>query len=103
MNDKDKLAKVRAELETIKGKIIDLQVKQRELRKKEHNLRSAVGGLVEGVTLVRSTRYAPTKVGAFAGYYFKYRSTNWINVMLLKKDGTIGKRKVIFYDWEKVS
>lgn len=85
-----KLAKIKSDIDTLESRkhlMIDVML---ELRAKDR-------GLVIGQTFVGDDG-GRGKKGVFNGYYRKYYEQGWIKVLLLKADGTVGKREVTFYD-----
>ena len=102
MNNKQKLKDINRAIVCLTSDIRDMQIEKSELRQKSLLLRAEIDGLVPGETILRSTRRAGP-LGQFQGYYSKFGSSSrWANVLLVNKDGKVGKRKTIFYDWEKV-
>ena len=102
MSKKQKLKDIERAIVCLTSDIRDMQIEKSELRQKALLLRAEIDGLVPGETILRSTR-TRTELGQFQSYYTKWGGhSKWVNVLLLNKDGKVGKRKTIFYDWEKV-
>jgi len=90
----DKYSKILSDIDALESRkhtMIDVIM---ELRAKD-------AGLVIGETVIGSLGGRGQK-GVFNGFYRKYFSVDseWIKVLLLRKDGTVGKREVTFYNWE---
>lgn len=107
-NAAEELTRAERKLEILTSDIADLQRKKTDLRAEIFTLKEQVNGLIPGQTMIRETKgmgiaERKPKIGQFIAYYSKYgTSSKWVKVLLLKKDGTVGKRTATFYDWEKV-
>ena len=105
--DNAELREASEELERLTHVISDLQTEKRNIKKRIYELRASTSGLVVGETVVVNARGSLGVGGArgvFQGYCTELDSgarSTWANVLLINKDGRVGKRKKIFFEWEK--
>ena len=102
MSKKQKLKDIERAILCLTSDIRDMQIQKNDLRQEALLLRAEIDEIVPQETVLKSNRYRE-ELGVFQSYYSKFgTSSNWVNVLLINKDGKVGKRERIFYEWEKV-